>query len=156
MHRFAKLLLPLAALVYVIAWFTPIVDGGTTLAEGGVPGWEAFRVALSSVWPYRDFETNTWYWGVLTVSSALTNLVFVAVLAHLMWRPGMHRRATAWALALAFVVNCSWFISGDRDYLRLGYYLWVASFALPAVAAWLSTARVERAAIPGAVSGDRV
>ncbi len=143
MRTFTKLALPIAAVVFVIAWLTPVVDGGTTLAEGGVPGWEAFRVALSPVWPYGDFEASTWYWGILTVSSALTNFVVVAVLAHLVWRPGTHRRAIAWALALAFVVNCSWLISGDRGALRLGYYLWVASFALLALAAWFPPARDE-------------
>lgn len=143
MHRFAKLVLPLAALVYVIAWLTPVVDGGTTLAEGGVPGWEAFRVALSPVWPYQDLEVSTWYWGILTVASALTNIVFLAALAHLVWRPAVSRRAVAWASEVAFVINCLWFISGDRGTLRLGYYLWVASFALLAVAAWLPPGRDE-------------
>jgi hypothetical protein len=140
-RRITTLLLPLAALVYVIAWLTPVVDGGTTLAEGNVPGWEAFRVALSPVWPDEGLEVSTWYWAILTVSSALTNVVFVAALAHLVWRPRIRRRAVAWALEVAFVVNCSWLISGDREYLRLGYYLWVASFALLALAAWFPAAR---------------
>jgi hypothetical protein len=140
-RRLTTLLLPLAVLIYVIAWLTPVVDGGTTLAQGGVPGWEAFRVALSPVWPYQDLEVSTWYWGILTVSSALTNVVFVALLAHLVLQPAVYRRSAAWALVLAFVINCTWLISGDREYLRLGYYLWVTSFALLALAAWVPTAR---------------
>lgn len=141
MRRFTKLVLPIAALVFVIAWLTPVVDGGTTLAEGGVPGWEAFRVSLSPVWPYEGLEVSTWYWGILTVASALTNFVFLAALAHVVWRPGTQRRAIAWSLTVAFAVDCSWLFTGDLEYLRLGYYLWVASFALLAVAAWRVPAR---------------
>ncbi|MDH3497311.1 MAG: hypothetical protein OER21_11140 [Gemmatimonadota bacterium] len=157
MRRLATLLLPTAALVFVVAWLTPVIDQGTTLGQGGVPGWEAFRVALSPVWPYEGFEAMNWFWSIIAVSSALTNFLFVAALAHLVWQPGVYRRAVCWALALAFVVDSAWFVfSGDREYLRLGYYLWVASFALLAVAAWLPTARADRAAMPGATSGDRV
>ncbi len=108
-----------------------------------MPGWEAFRVSLSPIWPYEGLEVSTWYWGILTVASALTNFVFLALLAHLVWRPAVHRRAVAWSLDVALVINCSWFISGDREYLRLGYYLWVASFALLALAAWFPPARDE-------------
>jgi hypothetical protein len=143
---FKKLALPIAALVFVVAWLTPVIDSGTTLGRGGVPGWEAFRVALSPVWPYEDFEASNWFWSIISISSALTNFLFVAALAHLVWQPGVYRRAVCWALALAFVVDSAWFISGDREYLRVGYYLWVASFALLAVAAWRVPARVTSGA----------
>ena len=39
------------ALLYVIAWFLPVEKDGTTLADGGLPGWEAFRVALAPLIP---------------------------------------------------------------------------------------------------------
>jgi hypothetical protein len=65
----------------------------------------------------------------------------LAALAHLVWRPAVSRHVVGWSLVLAFAVNCSWLLSGDLEYLRLGYYLWVASFALLAVAAWFPRTR---------------
>ncbi len=36
-------------LTNAISWLLPVVKDGTTLAKGGVPGWEAFRIALSPI-----------------------------------------------------------------------------------------------------------
>ena len=127
-----------AALLFVVAWLTPVHEYGTTLAQGGVPGWEAFRVALAPVWHLPEFETSTWYWSTVTVVSALTNFLFVAALAHVLWRPGIHGRTVFGLLVAATVINAAvWFVfSNDRGDLRAGYFLWVASFAVLAVTAW--------------------
>jgi hypothetical protein len=126
----------IATLLFVVAWLTPVHEYGTTLAQGGLPGWEAFRVALAPLWHLPDFETTNWYWSIITVVSALTNLLFVAALAHMVWRPGTYGRAVCWVLVAATAINTSWFVFGDdRGDLRLGYFLWVASFALLALSA---------------------
>lgn len=132
-----KVSVAIAALLFVVAWLTPVHEYGTTLARGGVPGWEAFRVALTPLWSFQDAIVETWYWSIITVVSALTNVLFVAALAHVLWRPGTHGRAVCWVLVAATVINATWFfLGGDRGELRLGYYLWVASFAVIATAAW--------------------
>ena len=41
-----KRLVILVALAYMLAWFLPVIEDGVTLPNG-MPGWEAFRVALS-------------------------------------------------------------------------------------------------------------
>ena len=44
-------------------------------------GWQAFRVALSPLWPYEDFRIEPGLLLVLSVASALTNVLFVALAA---------------------------------------------------------------------------
>ncbi|MDH3455515.1 MAG: hypothetical protein OER90_01620 [Gemmatimonadota bacterium] len=137
MKPLLKVSVATAALLFVVAWLTPVHEYGTTLAQGGVPGWEAFRVALTPLWSFQDAMVETWYGSIHTVVSALTNFLFVAALAHMLWRPGTYGRAVCWLLVAATVINATWFLlDGDRGALRLGYYLWVSSFAVLATAAW--------------------
>jgi hypothetical protein len=60
-----------AWLVYVAAWFLPVVTEGKTLPDG-LPGWQAFRVAASAVWPIPDVTIDKWYQAVLFITSAVT------------------------------------------------------------------------------------
>ena len=94
----------------------------------------AFRYALAPLVPYRDAGTAAWEDSVPSVMSALTNVVFVILFA--LWmlrqspRPGLFVR-----IAIACVLlNIYWFVSAWRDDnlkdLLVGYYLWLAAFAL--------------------------
>jgi hypothetical protein len=91
--------------------------------------------------------------GVLGVISALTNLWFVlssVLLARLRPRP---HRGLFWTLVLAALVNTFWFLVPDiRGDLRAGYYLWLASFAALAAAAWLVSPGAGRPGVVAAAS----
>ena len=118
------------ALVYILAWFLPVIEDGVTLPNG-LPGWEAFRVALSPVWPYGDFKTSSWpwYWQVLSVLSGATNAVMVVLLALLIPGRSSLTRAMAWPAGLAFCINAQWCLRMDQlSDLRSGYWLWWLSF----------------------------
>ncbi len=82
---------------------------------------------------------------ILSVGSALTNLLFV-VLAVLLVRGG---RAQGWCSGprpAATLLNLHWVITmeSDRRYLETGYFIWVCSFALLAFAAFLAASRAVR------------
>ena len=130
------ILLAVAAFLYVLSWLLPVADGGTTLSDGGLPGWEAFRLALSPIWSYEGLAGDSWWSDSLSVLSALTNIGFVASAAILASWPQRFRRGTFWSLVLATIVNTLWFVlSDERSDLRIGYYLWLSSFIVLAVAA---------------------
>jgi hypothetical protein len=125
-----KRLAAVVALAYLLAWFLPVIEDGVTLPNG-LPGWEAFRVALSPVWPYGDFKTSSWpwYWQGLSVLSAVTNAVMVVSLAVLARARSSLTRAMAWSSGLAFCINAQWCLRMDQlSDLRSGYWLWWASF----------------------------
>ena len=96
----------------------------------------AFRYALAPLVPYQQREAGLVGWedSVPQIMSALTNVVFVILLA--LWatrqspRPGMFVR-----IALAcFLLNLYWLVKAIREErlheLLWGYYVWVAAFAL--------------------------
>jgi hypothetical protein len=132
--RMHQLLVCAAWLVFVAAWFLPVIDEGVTLPRG-LPGWQAIRVALCGVWPCRNVNIE-WYQAVLFTVSALTTFLF---LPGSVWavRGGSKRVCLtfAWFAALAFVVNTHWYIlaGSNRADLRIGYYLWWISFLLMAL-----------------------
>ena len=126
----------IAVMTYVLAWLLPVADGGTTLLEGGVPGWEAFRVALAPVWPYEGFANGNFFMDLLSVGSALTNFVFIAALAVLSLGPRTASRGVFWGLLSAALLNAHWFVLVDeRSDLFIGYYMWVGSFLVLAARA---------------------
>jgi hypothetical protein len=98
----------------------------------GLPGWEAFRVAASSVWPYSVFPcqrvtADTWYYAVLSTISAVTTPLFILGSVWVVTRgSGTLRRASAWIATSAFIVNAHWYVlnGSDRKDLRIGYFLW--------------------------------
>lgn len=115
-------------MMYLVAWALPVIKDGITLPEG-LPGWQAFRVAASPVWPYEGVRYDSWYGAFLAAASAGTNLLMIS-LAWLASRvsPRLHRIGAGAALA-AFIVNAHWFVlMDDRADLRPGYFLWWFSF----------------------------
>jgi hypothetical protein len=129
----ATVFLGIASLMYLVAWFLPVIDGGTTLTKGGLPGWEALNVALSPIWDRNS--ADTWWGSVLAVLSGLTNAWFLFSVAALKGRPATSNRVLFWGAILAVLINAQWFVLVDpRSDLRIGYYLWFTSFAVLAAA----------------------
>lgn len=127
----------LAALVANgLGWVLPVVYDDR--------GWRAFRAALSPLWPYAGFRIEPGLLLVLSVASALTNLLFIVLAIVLVVREG-RARTVLWAAAGATLLNLHWPISmGDeRRLLEAGYFVWVCSFVLLALAAFL-TLRTSR------------
>jgi hypothetical protein len=129
------LLISYAWLLHAAAWLLPVVKGGAKL-PGGLPGWEAFRVASSPVWSMKDVKFDTWYDAVLATVSAMTTLLFVFGSPWIVLRGSRSLwRVSSWAAATAFVVNAHWYVlfGSDRSDLRIGYFVWWPSFILLAV-----------------------
>ena len=135
-----KRILLIAVLAYLLAWPLPSLLV-TFTALGGpttevIRGWEATRWALSPVWPGGRHFGAGWLHTLLILASGLSNLVFVLA-AWLAWRrPLQVPRNLAWAVWGAAVVDLHWlvFAGAGASNLRIGYYLWVGSFALLALA----------------------
>jgi hypothetical protein len=92
---------------HVVAWFLPVVNDGVTLPER-LPGWQAFRVAATSVRPYQDVRYDSWSEAALATGSAETNLLMIG----LMWLTSrsssrLHGVGAGAALT-AFIVNAHW------------------------------------------------
>ena len=113
-------------MAFATSWFMPVLED--------VPGWMAFRYALAPLVPYGDVADVSWDDSIPHVLSALTNVAFVILFA--LWaskqavRPGLFVR-----IAIAcFVLNLYWFVTAWREHgvtdLLIGYYVWLAAFAL--------------------------
>ena len=113
-----------------------IVKEGVTL-PGGLPGWQAFRVATCAVWSCADISIDKWYKTALFITSAVTTLLFVPGSELAVWGGSRAlRRASTWIATLAFVVNVHWYVlygGSARQDLRIGYFLWWLSFLLLAL-----------------------
>jgi hypothetical protein len=129
-----------AAALFTASWFLPALEQ--------VPGWMAFRYALSPPVPYGEMHGPGEDDSIPQVMSALTNVVFVILFT--LWavkqslRPGLFIR-----IALAcFLLNLYWPVQAWRGNalhdLRLGYYLWLASFLLLTVLALLNVFEARR------------
>jgi heme/copper-type cytochrome/quinol oxidase subunit 4 len=115
----------LAAVLWLAAWFLPVMDEAN--------GWQAFRTATSSIWPYHGND-HSGDDAIPQILSAATNVVFVILVANA-WRAQVTRPGLFIRIAIACVVlNLYWFVQLARGHelgdLRIGYYLWVAAFAL--------------------------
>lgn len=140
------------AVLYLLSWFLPVVDGGTTLARGEVPGWEAFRVALAPLWPYEGVGGDGGVFDLIAVVSALTNLWFVVAVMVLVARRERFRSAVLWGLVLSALINALWFVlSEDRADFRIGYYAWCGAFVVLAGAAY-ARSRSATGESPGAAA----
>lgn len=129
----------LAAIVAnVLGWLLPVVDD--------YRGWQAFRVALSPLWPFEQFRIQPGWLLVLSVASALTNLLFVALAGTLAFGGVQRARLVLYGAAAAALLNLHWPISmgAERDELASGYFVWVASFALLTLAASLAARAARR------------
>jgi hypothetical protein len=115
-----------AGAAFAASWFMPVLQD--------VPGWMAFRYALAPLVPYGDAGDLAWDDAVPQAMSALSNVVFVVLFA--LWvtkqtvRPGLFVRITL----VCFVLNLYWFVKACREDglkdLLMGYYVWLAAFAL--------------------------
>jgi hypothetical protein len=120
-----------AVLANLWGWFGPVVQDNR--------GWRAFRVALSPLWPYEQFEIQAGLLLVLSVASALTNVLFIALAVWLVVRERSWK-IVLWLAAAATLLNLHWPTSmGEQSrQLESGYFVWVCSFALLALAAFLA------------------
>ena len=120
------------------------VLGWVLTAAMDVRGWTAFTMALSPLWSFDEFADEPVWFLILIVASALTNVLFI-VLAGLMLR-GRKPKAVLSASAAATLLNLHWVITleADRRYLASGYFIWVCSFALLALAAFLAVRSAPR------------
>jgi hypothetical protein len=125
-----------AVIAHLLGWVLPVVQD--------YRGWQAFRVAFSPIWPFEQFRLEPGLLWVLSVASALTNVLFVALAVVLVL--GRHARLVLWAAAGATLLDLHWPISmgAQRAELEGGYFIWVGSFALLALAAFLQAAPDRR------------
>jgi hypothetical protein len=142
-----KVLAWAAGAAFAASWFLPVLDD--------VPGWMAFRYALAPLVPYNDAGDLAWEDSIPQIMSALTNVVFMILFA--LWvarqavRPGLFVRITA----ACFLLNLYWFVKACREQhikdLLIGYYVWMAAFALLfAVAAIIAFASRRTSTTPTA------
>jgi hypothetical protein len=118
--------------LHAAAWLLPVSKEGVKLPQG-LPGWQAFRLAASPVWPYLDVQIAEWYNAALSSISALTTVLFVVGSTWVvLFGSRVVRRVAAWIAASAFVINAHWFTrpASDQMELRVGYFLWWLSFPL--------------------------
>ena len=134
--RSALVLGPAATLLYVVSWFLPVAAGGSTLESGVLPGWEAVRLALSPLWPYDAFVAEGSLRWSIAVASAVTNVLFVACCWALLqaWRHGRSARWIAYPLIIAALINAAWLWLAPV-WPSWGFYCWIGSFLLLALAA---------------------
>lgn len=124
------LLISGAWLLHAVAWFLPVMKDEVTFPHG-LPGWQAFRVAASAVWPYEGIQFDAWYFAVLSTISAVTTPLFIFGSPWVVLRgTRIVRRVSVWIATFAFIVNAYWFVffGSDRKDLRIGYFLWWVSF----------------------------
>lgn len=126
MHRWHSLAVA-AVVAHLLGWWLPVVRD--------YRGWQAFRVALTPLWPYENFRIEPGWLLVLSVASGLTNVLFVGLLALLVARE--RDRLVAGAALGAVLLDLHWPISmgAQRAELASGYFVWIASFVLLALAA---------------------
>jgi hypothetical protein len=123
-NRVMQLLGWSAAACWCVAWFLPVVEG--------YAGWAAFRAALEA--PFRHSVPMRGEDLVPQLLSALTNVVFVVLFAN--WQRGqVTRPALFLKVAIAcLLLNLYWLVemlrAGERAVLLVGYYVWLAAFAL--------------------------
>lgn len=124
-----------AVVTNLLAWFMPVVDDYV--------GWQAFRVALSPLWPFEQFHIPPGSLLVLSVASGVTNVLFFLLAAVLVTQPARRAKPVLWIAAAATLVNLHWPISmgAERDELEAGYFIWVCSFALLTLAAFFVVRR---------------
>jgi len=126
----SRAVLVAAVVANALGWVLPAIQD--------FRGWSAFSVALSPLWSPEDFQGEPAWLLILMIGSALTNLLFVG-LAVLLVR-GVRPKAVLWAAAAATLLDLHWVLTleSDRRYLEPGYFIWVCSFALLALAAFLA------------------
>jgi hypothetical protein len=123
-HSAERLLAWCAAALWFASWFLPVVED--------FAGWAAFRAALTG--PFRDTLPAAAEESIPQILSAFTNVVFVAIFLT-WWRGRISLPAILLKIAIAcLLINCYWLVqawrTGQVGALLIGYYAWLASFAL--------------------------
>jgi hypothetical protein len=129
----------LAWFVFTLAWFLPVIEDGKTLSEGVLPGWEAFTAALDI---HGDLHGDDWGLVSATMSrlTALTNFLMFGSMVLLIRRRGQAPMWLAWSFAAAALIDL-WWTRGGVSTLLWGYWLWMGSFALMAIALFVTRQR---------------
>ena len=126
-------------LAYLAALFLPAV--GLRATDASFTGWECAVLAACSLDDFRSSPFRT----VVSVLSSLTNLVMLAT-PWAVFR--LQRQRASWvfvATVVSVFVNCVVFASWSHELsFGPGYYVWVASFILVAVALVLARHAGER------------
>lgn len=127
-----------AARVTLLAAIVANVLGWVLPAYSEELGWSAFVFALSPLWDYSSFRGQPVALLAFVVASALTNVLFVALAALLQLGNARHARLALWGAAGATLLNLYWpiLMAAERARLESGYFIWVTSFALLALAAF--------------------
>jgi hypothetical protein len=130
-----------AALAHALGWYLPVIQD--------YRGWQAFRVAFSPVWPFQEFKIEPGGFLLLSVASAATNLLFVVLAVALVTGFAATRRRALgllWVAVAATLLDLHWPLTtrGAPVTLASGYFVWVASFALLALAAYCEVAARPR------------
>ena len=122
-----------AWLIHATAWFLPVITDGVRFPSG-LPGWEAFRAALTPIWVFGAPYSNIG--AVAATLSALTTIFFVLISPWVVLRgsPSL-RRVAASIAAASFVLDAHWYFFHGRNSLglRIGYFLWWFSFLVLAI-----------------------
>lgn len=134
----ARVTLLAAVIANVLGWLLP--------AFSDERGWAAFVFALSPLWDYRHFQNQGLGLLAFIVLSALTNVLFVVLAAALALGASRRAKAVLYAAAAATLLNLYWqiLLEDDRGRLQSGYFVWVLSFALLALAAFFELRSAPR------------
>ncbi len=126
-----RAVLSIAIAVFGPAWFLPVVHGpgvAVTSLDRDLPGWAAFWYSLAMAG-----NMGNWLLTILSISSALTNVLMLVVLVATALDDDVRPR-WAWCLIVAGILNSWWLlrmVEGMRNQnLAIGYYLWWLSFFL--------------------------
>jgi hypothetical protein len=132
----SRAVLVAAVVANVLGWVLP--------AAADVRGYRAFGLSLSPLWAFDEFEGEPLWFLIMMVGSGLTNVLFVGLAVQLFRR--RVSKPMLWAAAAATLLNLHWVITmeDDRRYLESGYFIWVCSFALLALAAFLEVRPLRR------------
>lgn len=124
MNTGVRLVAGLAVACWLSAWFLPVLDGYS--------GWDAFCAALQG--PFRRLYPSPGEHGIAQVLSAMTNVAFI--LLFMFWIRGRVARPTLFlkGTLICLLLNLYWLVefqrAGEGPDLLIGYYVWLAAFAL--------------------------
>jgi hypothetical protein len=124
---------------YAASWFLPTLKfEHSGLFSDLDAGWKAFTIVLSIVMKPESIDF-VWF---LSTASVLSNLA--VVLSPLKFRRSPVPVWFTAVLAIAFVVNLTWFILITDSTLQAGYWLWVGSMGALALVGAGSLLRASR------------
>ena len=130
----------LATIVNAVAWFMPAYQESSYERFPAGPmlmGWQAFKASLLDSSLVARISLREGPIGIVTLTSPLTNIVFIVALgllfrgSDLLQRTSRPLEAVVW---LCFALNTSWLVFTGPTDLHEGYYVWLGSFAILALA----------------------